>query len=773
MWTRLASLVALTCVALATECNPNDPPGDGYLVLSLTTANLVGTAFANLGPVEVNIIRTDVVHRSVCTDPNTETVLTVSNQPYTAILSPGSTNVQRRLTPQLPVPAGCVMQVRGIIGSMTAALSNKTEPVKLPSGTQTGLKIVPIDETKPFTITANATTLVRVDYDPNQSLVFNKGQGFLEKPVLEGVQLDSSFTLGVILDEVVLTFDPKMSDAAIASVVASGGGTIKSNYPHGFVTVKLPNTDELVDRTTFYSQQSGVLVAVPNTLVDLQGPNAFNGTPNDPLYSAAPPAGFEQTNLGTVNTPQAWSVTTGADDVIIAVVDSGFDLLQADLMNNLWINEGEIPPPVLKKLQANGMPVNGLHYTFVDLNLPVNNDPTICNKVLAGDPTMCDPLDLVDGKGTVGYGWQDGQDNDSSGKPDDLFGWDFSSGGEGDNLPEPFSLCTVSPPNQCPDGSSRIPWHGTGVAGVAAGIGNNGVGAPGVAWHGRIMLIKGDLVVNPSGTSFQSSIDDRLKRDSIVRGVAYAEKLKANVINLSSGSVITTADLANNGVCDRGIQLVPQTKFAPGIQMLANEWENVVGPDQANSVFVVSVNDCAEDDDAPNTFDYPVGFVRARPDLNVSFVHSTMISVTSVENVDYTPTLNNKPPVPITNLNAVSVSSFAARGAQTVLIGAPGENWRLAQPQAFPETAIGTGVEDCTELSPSGFLGATFCSGTSFAAPMVAGAAALVFANHASNGVTNAADVKARIINNAFVDVSLQNAVAGQHLLDIQSAVGP
>lgn len=39
----------------------------------------------------------------------------------------------------------------------------------------------------------------------------------------------------------------------------------------------------------------------------------------------------------------AWNVTTGSDQVVIAVIDNGADLNHPDLAANLWVNSGEIP----------------------------------------------------------------------------------------------------------------------------------------------------------------------------------------------------------------------------------------------------------------------------------------------------------------------------------------------------------------------------------------------------------------------------------------------
>jgi subtilisin family serine protease len=58
--------------------------------------------------------------------------------------------------------------------------------------------------------------------------------------------------------------------------------------------------------------------------------------PNDPRYS-------EQWGLAKIQAEGAWDQTNGSPSVIIAVVDSGIDLTHEDLVDNLWVNPGEIP----------------------------------------------------------------------------------------------------------------------------------------------------------------------------------------------------------------------------------------------------------------------------------------------------------------------------------------------------------------------------------------------------------------------------------------------
>ncbi len=57
--------------------------------------------------------------------------------------------------------------------------------------------------------------------------------------------------------------------------------------------------------------------------------------PNDPLYG--------QLYHYVVSCPQAWNITTGSDQVLVALVDSGINFEHPDLIPNIYINPGEIP----------------------------------------------------------------------------------------------------------------------------------------------------------------------------------------------------------------------------------------------------------------------------------------------------------------------------------------------------------------------------------------------------------------------------------------------
>jgi subtilisin family serine protease len=56
----------------------------------------------------------------------------------------------------------------------------------------------------------------------------------------------------------------------------------------------------------------------------------------------------EQWGLATIEAQKAWAISTGGvtargDTIVVAVLDSGFDIGHEDIAANIWRNRGEIP----------------------------------------------------------------------------------------------------------------------------------------------------------------------------------------------------------------------------------------------------------------------------------------------------------------------------------------------------------------------------------------------------------------------------------------------
>lgn len=93
----------------------------------------------------------------------------------------------------------------------------------------------------------------------------------------------------------------------------------------------------------------------------------FAFTPNDIFFS-------DQWYLQKINAPTAWDATTGSSDVIVAILDTGFDLDHPDLHNQIWTNKNEIPLDGIDN-DRNGYidDVNG--YDFIDQDATPEPNP--------------------------------------------------------------------------------------------------------------------------------------------------------------------------------------------------------------------------------------------------------------------------------------------------------------------------------------------------------------------------------------------------------------
>jgi sugar lactone lactonase YvrE len=94
--------------------------------------------------------------------------------------------------------------------------------------------------------------------------------------------------------------------------------------------VKIPAGMTLKEAAKTYLSHPDVAYVEPNYIVHALA------VPNDALFS-------QLWGMIRANATQAWDVTTGGTNVVVAVIDTGIRRTHEDLAGNMWTNPGEIP----------------------------------------------------------------------------------------------------------------------------------------------------------------------------------------------------------------------------------------------------------------------------------------------------------------------------------------------------------------------------------------------------------------------------------------------
>src|SRR3989339_330613 len=116
------------------------------------------------------------------------------------------------------------------------------------------------------------------------------------------------------------SFRPGRPEATIKRTLPGQGNAMSNSQE-----ISLPVKD-LVEA---YKKESDVEYVEPNFIV-----RAMSITPNDPYYSL-------QWALPLIKADKAWDINTGESNVVIAIIDSGMDLLHPDLTNQRYGNYWE------------------------------------------------------------------------------------------------------------------------------------------------------------------------------------------------------------------------------------------------------------------------------------------------------------------------------------------------------------------------------------------------------------------------------------------------
>lgn len=143
-------------------------------------------------------------------------------------------------------------------------------------------------------------------------------------------------------NEILVRFAPKATNDMIDQAIEDHSlYPVNSSVDGKTLLMEDYSGEKIEDTLKNLEEAPGVLTAEPNYVIRLER------TPNDPYYSYLwginNTGQFSGVSGNDILAEEAWEVSTGSDDVIVAVIDTGVDYTHPDLAANMWTNSGEIP----------------------------------------------------------------------------------------------------------------------------------------------------------------------------------------------------------------------------------------------------------------------------------------------------------------------------------------------------------------------------------------------------------------------------------------------
>jgi subtilisin family serine protease len=152
--------------------------------------------------------------------------------------------------------------------------------------------------------------------------------------------------------EVIVQFRRRLSAGAQDRIANAVDGQVSHPVPAlNLQVVTLPSSVDPLAASKRLSASPGVFAAEPNWIYE-----PLEVIPTDPAFADQwglsntgqthpitdpPPASVQGLADADADVSDAWSVTQGSPDTVIAIIDSGVDLSHPDLSPNLWVNIGE------------------------------------------------------------------------------------------------------------------------------------------------------------------------------------------------------------------------------------------------------------------------------------------------------------------------------------------------------------------------------------------------------------------------------------------------
>jgi thermitase len=118
---------------------------------------------------------------------------------------------------------------------------------------------------------------------------------------------------------ILVKFKPGVSPDKIREIASLNAAAVRKNFDHMGISILSVPKGQVSRLVNKFLTSGDVVYAEPNYLL-----SAFEIIPNDPYY----PYQYAHTKM---QSPDAWAETTGSQDVVIAILDTGVDLDHPDL----------------------------------------------------------------------------------------------------------------------------------------------------------------------------------------------------------------------------------------------------------------------------------------------------------------------------------------------------------------------------------------------------------------------------------------------------------
>jgi subtilisin family serine protease len=136
-------------------------------------------------------------------------------------------------------------------------------------------------------------------------------------------------------DAVIVKFKPGVREAVKGKIKESFGLKTEKRFLTGAELLKMKKKAKIEDVVSKLRKDKDVAYAEPDYLWEA------DSVPND--YDFGKLWGLDNASDNDIDAPEAWDITLGSPNIVVAVIDEGVDIHHPDIASNIWVNPGEIP----------------------------------------------------------------------------------------------------------------------------------------------------------------------------------------------------------------------------------------------------------------------------------------------------------------------------------------------------------------------------------------------------------------------------------------------